>query len=76
MFSTLFSTFFLTVGPFSSGDMKKWFDAGYFTMDLMVRRACDAMLLPLGEAHCCMLGCACTRIQVLHKVAWLDLNLS
>ena len=35
-------------GPFSSGDMKKWYEAGYFTMDLMVRRAPDAIFLPLG----------------------------
>ncbi len=36
-------------GPFSSGDMKKWYEAGYFTMDLMVRRTPDAIFLPLGE---------------------------
>ena len=35
-------------GPFTSGEMKEWFDAGYFTMDLMVRRACDSHMLPLG----------------------------
>ena len=35
-------------GPFTSGEMKDWFDAGYFTMDLMVRRACDNHMLPLG----------------------------
>lgn len=35
-------------GPFSSNDMKKWYEAGYFTMDLMVRRACDVVFLPLG----------------------------
>ena len=35
-------------GPFSANDMKKWYEAGYFTMDLMVRRACDMVLLPLG----------------------------
>ena len=35
-------------GPFTSGEMKEWFDAGYFTMDLMVRRACDNHMLPLG----------------------------
>ena len=38
-----------TQGPFSSADMKKWYQAGYFTMDLMVKRACDLILLPLGE---------------------------
>jgi len=30
--------------------MKEWFDGGYFTMDLMVRRACDATMLPLGKS--------------------------
>ena len=59
-------------GPFSSSDMKKWYEAGYFTMDLMIRRACDMVLLPLGKAltikklfdehylmikHCMSLGC-------------------
>jgi len=38
----------MTQGPFTSGEMKEWFDAGYFTMDLMVRRACDSHMLPLG----------------------------
>ena len=41
-------------GPFTSGEMKEWFDAGYFTMDLMVRRACDNHMLPLGLL-CCLL---------------------
>lgn len=36
-------------GPFSSSDMKKWYETGYFTMDLMVRRACDVVFLPLGK---------------------------
>jgi len=40
-------------GPFSSSDMKKWYEAGYFTMDLMVRRACDLVLLPLGKDSLC-----------------------
>lgn len=39
-----------TQGPFSSSDMKKWYEAGYFTMDLMVRRGCDVVFLPLGKA--------------------------
>ena len=47
-------------GPFSSGDMKKWYEAGYFTMDLMVRRAPDAIFLPLGESGVC--ACACVRV--------------
>lgn len=37
-------------GPFPSSDMKEWFDEGYFTLDLMVRRACDDIMLPLGES--------------------------
>ena len=51
-------------GPFTSGEMKEWFDAGYFTMDLMVRRACDSHMLPLGllfsafwlihQVYCCL----------------------
>lgn len=28
--------------------MNDWFLAGYFTMDLHVRRVCDAIMLPLG----------------------------
>ena len=50
-------------GPFTSGEMKEWFDAGYFTMDLMVRRACDNHMLPLGlsstSLHVCACVCAC-----------------
>lgn len=38
-----------TQGPFTSSDMNKWYQAGYFTMDLMVQRACDLILLPLGK---------------------------
>ena len=38
----------LPSGPFPSNDMKEWFDEGYFTLDLMVRRACDELMLPLG----------------------------
>ena len=38
-----------TSGPFSCDEMKQWFDAGYFTMDLMVCRACDSIMLPLGK---------------------------
>ena len=40
--------FVLASGPFPSNDMKEWFDEGYFTLDLMVRRACDELMLPLG----------------------------
>ena len=31
--------------------MKQWYDAGYFTMDLMVCRACDTIMLPLGKPN-------------------------
>ena len=40
---------FYSTGPFQSKDMNGWFDAGYFTMDLMVKRVCDTIMLPLGE---------------------------
>ncbi|KAL5490822.1 hypothetical protein EMCRGX_G016009 [Ephydatia muelleri] len=36
-------------GPFATEDMKEWYDAGYFTMDLRVRRACDPFMLSLGH---------------------------
>lgn len=35
-------------GPFSSAEMMEWFQAGYFTMDLMVKRVCDAAFSKLG----------------------------
>ncbi len=37
------------LGPFKSQEMSDWFTAGYFTMDLHIRRMCDAMFLPLGK---------------------------
>ena len=40
-----------SVGPFTNEEMNNWFRAGYFTMDLMVRRLCDVVMLPLGQ--CC-----------------------
>ena len=43
-------------GPFSSNDMKKWYEAGYFTMDLMMRRACDVVFLPLGKWNLAVLS--------------------
>ena len=49
-------------GPFTSGEMKEWFDAGYFTMDLMVRRACDSHMLPLGLCYALR---ACPSLLVL-----------
>lgn len=36
-------------GPFSSSQMLEWFNAGYFTMGLLVKRACDQEFTPLGE---------------------------
>ena len=32
--------------------MNGWMEAGYFTMDLMVKRVCDSTMLPLGESEC------------------------
>ncbi|XP_074860774.1 GRB10-interacting GYF protein 2 isoform X2 [Carettochelys insculpta] len=36
-------------GPFSNQEMTEWFQAGYFTMSLLVKRACDESFQPLGE---------------------------
>ncbi|XP_053623992.1 GRB10-interacting GYF protein 2 isoform X2 [Plodia interpunctella] len=36
-------------GPFSSKEMLNWYRAGFFTQNLMVRRACDATMRPLGS---------------------------
>ncbi|XP_077971199.1 GRB10-interacting GYF protein 2-like isoform X2 [Styela clava] len=36
-------------GPFSSTQMMEWFNAGYFTMVLLIKRACDTEFVPLGE---------------------------
>lgn len=38
---------FLT-GPFTSNEMAEWFSAGYFTMNLQVKRGCDEKISPLG----------------------------
>jgi hypothetical protein len=35
-------------GPFSNDEMVEWFHHGYFTMQLSVRRQCDAAYLSLG----------------------------
>ena len=35
-------------GAFSSEQMAGWFTAGYFTLNLMVKRGCDDKFLPLG----------------------------
>ena len=36
-------------GPFTSNEMAEWFSAGYFTMNLQVKRGCDEKISPLGE---------------------------
>lgn len=36
-------------GPFATAEMSEWFNSGYFTMALSVRRACDERYAQLGE---------------------------
>ncbi|XP_048372901.1 GRB10-interacting GYF protein 1 isoform X1 [Sphaerodactylus townsendi] len=36
-------------GPFATQEMAEWFQAGYFTMSLLVKRGCDEGFQPLGE---------------------------
>ncbi|XP_073976493.1 uncharacterized protein isoform X7 [Rhodnius prolixus] len=36
-------------GPFSCNEMAEWFQSGYFSLNLLVRRACDPSYAPLGE---------------------------
>ncbi|XP_061835450.2 GRB10-interacting GYF protein 2 isoform X4 [Nerophis lumbriciformis] len=36
-------------GPFGNQEMAEWFQAGYFTMSLLVKRGCDDLFEPLGE---------------------------
>jgi hypothetical protein len=36
-------------GTFTSEEMAGWFAAGYFTLNLMIRRGCDDQFLPLGK---------------------------
>ncbi|XP_075926476.1 GRB10-interacting GYF protein 2 isoform X2 [Petromyzon marinus] len=36
-------------GPFTNQEMAEWFQAGYFTMTLLVKRGCDEGFQPLGE---------------------------
>ena len=38
-------------GPFQSEEMLEWYNAGYFPMDLMVRRVCDNKFTSLTELH-------------------------
>uniref|UniRef100_A0A673KKV3 GRB10 interacting GYF protein 1b n=1 Tax=Sinocyclocheilus rhinocerous TaxID=307959 RepID=A0A673KKV3_9TELE len=36
-------------GPFTTVEMCEWFQAGYFSMNLLVKRGCDEGFQPLGE---------------------------
>ncbi|KAG8523761.1 GRB10-interacting GYF protein 1 [Galemys pyrenaicus] len=50
----LWSTSLTTVfsagpGPFTTQEMAEWFQAGYFSMALLVKRGCDEGFQPLGE---------------------------
>ncbi|XP_075991192.1 GIGYF family protein Gyf isoform X2 [Anticarsia gemmatalis] len=36
-------------GPFTSKDMYNWYRAGFFSPSLMVRRACETLMRPLGS---------------------------
>ncbi|CAM4730174.1 unnamed protein product [Leuciscus chuanchicus] len=36
-------------GPFTTVEMCEWFQAGYFAMNLLVKRGCDEGFQPLGE---------------------------
>uniref|UniRef100_A0A8C9ZXX4 GRB10 interacting GYF protein 2 n=1 Tax=Sander lucioperca TaxID=283035 RepID=A0A8C9ZXX4_SANLU len=36
-------------GPFNNQEMAEWFQAGYFTMSLLVKRGCDEVFQALGE---------------------------
>ncbi|XP_053186276.1 GRB10-interacting GYF protein 2 isoform X2 [Scomber japonicus] len=36
-------------GPFSNQEMAEWFQAGYFTMSLLVKRGCDEVFQALGD---------------------------
>jgi GYF domain len=42
--SVLFCT-----GPFKNSDMAEWFNAGYFTMNLLVRAGMDGDFTTLGQ---------------------------
>lgn len=44
-----FGNCFVCSGPFSNQEMSEWFQAGYFTMSLLVKRGCDETFQPLGE---------------------------
>ena len=36
-------------GPFSNSEMADWFEHGYFTMTLLVKRTVDDVFHPLGN---------------------------
>lgn len=44
-----FCLIIVIVGPFNNQEMAEWFQAGYFTMSLLVKRACDESFQPLGD---------------------------
>lgn len=39
----------IVIGPFLSGEMAEWFRAGYFTLNLLVKRSCDDRYSQLGD---------------------------
>jgi len=45
---TIIINFSCVTGPFTSSEMAEWFSAGYFTMNLQVKRGCDERYSPLG----------------------------
>ena len=45
----LFLNIFFFLGPFTCTEMAEWFQSGYFTLNLLVRRACDPNYAPLGD---------------------------
>lgn len=36
-------------GPFTSAEMADWFDSGYFSSTLFIRRGCDFQFVMLGQ---------------------------
>lgn len=45
----LTNCYYLAPGPFTTVEMCEWFQAGYFTMTLLVKRGCDEGFQPLGD---------------------------
>lgn len=45
----MFFSHYLRTGPFQSSEMAEWFSAGYFTMNLLVKRGCDEEFMGLGD---------------------------